>query len=296
VLYRCYAKINLTLEVLGRRADGYHDLASLVHTISLADQLHLDAANDLVVQVEGLQIEPETNLVSRAAHVLASMTGVRTGAHLTLVKRIPAAAGLGGGSSDGATAWVGLTALWDARLSRAELARLAAEIGSDIPFFLRGGAALMHGRGDDLTVLPALKQWLIVVVPAHQISDKTRHLYAALEVGDFSRGEATALAAECLRRRLPIREDQLINAFERAARGVFPNLSAVWSDAERLAGRRFFLSGAGPALFGFAADRSDARRQAAQLARLDVAVFAARTVAHARASIKFAADTSIGYP
>src|SRR5258708_27147317 len=90
VLYRCYAKINLTLEILGRRDDGYHDLASLVHTISLADDLRIEPADEVLIRVEGLDIEPETNLVSRAARLLAAATGARAGAQLTLVTRIPA--------------------------------------------------------------------------------------------------------------------------------------------------------------------------------------------------------------
>ena len=149
LLYRCYAKINLTLEVLRRRDDGYHELASLVHTIGLADDLRIDSANELLTRVEGLDIEAETNLVSRAAQLLTSVTRVATGAQLTLKKRIPIAAGLGGGSSNAATTLVGLNTLWGTRVHLAELTRLAAELGSDVPFFVRGGAALMRGRGED---------------------------------------------------------------------------------------------------------------------------------------------------
>ena len=157
LVYRCYAKINLTLEVLRRREDGYHELASLVHTIGLADDLHIDSANELLTRAEGLDIEPETNFVSRAAQLLASAARVRAGAELTLKKRIPAAAGLGGGSSDAATTLVGLNTLWGTRVTLAELIELAAELGSDVPFFVRGGAALMRGRGEDLEILPQLR-------------------------------------------------------------------------------------------------------------------------------------------
>jgi 4-diphosphocytidyl-2-C-methyl-D-erythritol kinase len=297
VLYRSYAKINLTLEILGRRDDGYHDLASLVHTISLADDLRIEPADEVLIRVEGLDIEPETNLVSRAARLLASVTRARAGAELTLVKRIPAAAGLGGGSSDAATTLVGLNAFWGTRLTVPELSDLASELGSDVPFFVRGGAALMRGRGDDLTLLPPLKgQWLILVVPPHQIDEKTKRLYGALTVTDLSTAEATEMAAERLRRRHSLLEDHMINGFERAAREVFPNLSQVWAQVERVGGRRFFLSGAGPALFGLAHDRTDALRLVPKLKRVGVAAFASRTVKHARVSVKFAAGTPIGYP
>jgi 4-diphosphocytidyl-2-C-methyl-D-erythritol kinase len=296
LLYRCYAKINLTLEVLRRREGGYHELASLVHTISLADDLRIDSANELLTRVQGLDIDAESNLVTRAAHVLASTTHVGLGAQLTLNKRIPAAAGLGGGSSDAATTLVGLNTLWGTRVGVADLTRLAEELGSDVPFFVRGGAALMRGRGEQLETLPPLNgQWFIVVVPPHVLPDKTKRLYAALEPTDFSSGEVTALAAQRLRQHLSLVEDHLTNAFFRAACAIFPGLSVLRTEIEAICGRRFFLSGAGPALFALAADRADARRQQARLAQLGLAAHAARTVKHARASIRFAADPAIRY-
>jgi 4-diphosphocytidyl-2-C-methyl-D-erythritol kinase len=297
LVYRCYAKLNLTLEVLGRREDGYHELASLIHTISLADDLHIEPAKELMTRVEGLDIDPDTNLVALAAQVLASTTRVGVGAELTLHKRIPAAAGLGGGSSDAATTLVGLNTLWGTRVHLKDLTRFAAELGSDVPFFVRGGAALMRGRGEDIEALPPLRgQWFVVLVPPHDVLDKTKQLYAALEPADFSSGEVTALAADRLRRHLPLVEDHLINAFSRAARALFPGLSALWTDVEAICGRRFFLSGAGPALFAFATDRADARRQQARLSRLGVTLTPARSVKHARASIKLTTDPAIGYP
>src|SRR2546423_3749281 len=105
MLFRCYAKINLTLEVLGRRPDGFHELASVVHTISLADDLRIEPANEILSRVEGIEAI-DNNLVTRAAHLLAAETHTRLGAELTLVKRIPTAAGLGGGSSDAAATLV----------------------------------------------------------------------------------------------------------------------------------------------------------------------------------------------
>jgi 4-diphosphocytidyl-2-C-methyl-D-erythritol kinase len=299
LLYRCYAKINLTLEVVGRRPDGYHELASVVHAISLADDLRIDSADELLTRVEGLDIDPDTNLVARAARLLASATGTRLGAELTLVKRIPAAAGLGGGSADAATTLVGLNTLWNSGVSLSELTYLGAELGSDVPFFIRGGAARVTGRGEHLVPLPpASSQWLVLVVPPHDLADKTKRLYAALEPSDFSSGQATSRLAQRLEHHLSLSADglQLTNAFARAARLVFPNLADIWADVERLCGRSFSLSGAGPALFALAVDRAEARQLVVRLAQLGLPAYAARTVKHARASVKFAADTSIGYP
>jgi 4-diphosphocytidyl-2-C-methyl-D-erythritol kinase len=192
---------------------------------------------------------------------------------------------------------VGLNALWNTRLGLAALAYVAAELGSDVPFFVRGGAALMRGRGEELEPLPPLSaQWLILVVPRHELSDKTRRLYAALQSSDFSSGATTETAADRLRRAQSLRESDLVNAFERAARAVFPSLAEIWAAAERIAQRKFFLSGAGPTLFAFAADRSEARQHAASLAQIGAETRAVRTVKHARASVRFAAGSAIGYP
>jgi 4-diphosphocytidyl-2-C-methyl-D-erythritol kinase len=287
VLYRCYAKVNLTLEILRKREDGFHELASLVHTVNLGDDLHVEPAADLLTRVEGLAIDPDTNLVARAAALLSATLNERRGAELSLVKRIPAAAGLGGGSSDAAATLIGLNALWGTQLGFTALAHLAAQLGSDVPFFIRGGAALMRGRGEILEALPPrIGQWLVLVVPAHDVLDKTRRLYLALEPADFTSGAVTGRAAERLVHGEPLEEAELVNAFTRAARGVFPGLAETWDQAESICGRKFFLSGAGPALFALAEDRADAQRQ---VARLNTAAYAVRTVKHARASIRVAA-------
>jgi 4-diphosphocytidyl-2-C-methyl-D-erythritol kinase len=296
MLYRCYAKVNLTLEILGKRADGFHELASLVHTVNLGDDLRVEPADELLSRVEGLDIDPETNLVARAARLLGVTLNEKRGAELSLVKRIPAAAGLGGGSSDAAATLMGLNTLWGSRLGLSALSRLAEELGSDVPFFLRGGAAVMRGRGEELATLPPrIGQWLVLLVPRHAVQDKTRRLYASLLATDFTSGELTRRAAEHLQRGEPLELSDLVNGFERAARSVFPGLSETWQNAERLCQRRFFLSGAGPALFALAASRADAREQVSALAPVGAAVFAVRTVKHARASIRFASTSAIEY-
>ena len=298
LLYRSYAKVNLSLEIVGKREDGFHDLVSLVHAVNLADELHIAAAHELVARIEGLDLEPEENLIWRAAQRLAEVTRQRRGADLTLLKRIPAAAGLGGGSSDAATTLVGLNRLWGLRAGYTQLEQLAAELGSDVPFFVRGGAALMRGRGDDLEPLPPLpRQWLVLVVPEHSVADKTRRLYDALQPADYGAGDASARVADRLRRGARLSEELFVNGFARAARAVFPGLTETWEMAEQRCERRFFLSGAGPALFALAADRADARRQADRLLPLGLTRFAVRMVKHARVNVRDVAVASfIGYP
>jgi 4-diphosphocytidyl-2-C-methyl-D-erythritol kinase len=296
LLYRCYAKVNLSLEVLRRRDDGYHDLVSLVHTIGLADDLHIQPADKILTRVEGLETI-ENNLVTRAAHLLAASTHTRLGADLTLLKRIPSAAGLGGGSSDAATTLVGLNSLWGTQLHYHALVRLATQLGSDVPFFLRGGAALMRGRGDELYALPSLgSQWLVVAVPELALPNKTATLYGALQPEDFSSGEVTEELARHVEHGDTLDGAPLVNAFERAARTVFPGLSELWSELERTCARSFYLSGAGPALFALATNRAQAELLVSQVARPGVAAFAARTVHHARASVRLNESDPIEYP
>jgi 4-diphosphocytidyl-2-C-methyl-D-erythritol kinase len=296
VLYRCYAKVNLTLEVLRRREDGYHDLASVVHTINLADDLSIEPADELLVRVEGLDAAVDDNLVTRAARLLASTGRVTRGAKLTLLKRIPAAAGLGGGSSDAATTLVGLNAYWGTRLGYRALADLALQLGSDVPLFLRGGAALMTGRGDDLHPLPPLPaQSLVLLVPRTTLANKTAVLYGALQPADFSSGEVTREVAERLEQRIPLKLETLRNAFDRPARAVFPGLDVTWSMAEERSQRQFHLTGAGPTIFTFTADRAEAREVAATLQQMGLEAYAVRTVKHARASTRFRTRPPIEY-
>lgn len=291
MLYRTYAKVNLSLEIVRKRDDGYHELVSLVHSISLSDDLRVEPHHDLLTRVEGLDIDPETNLVSRAAELLSEATRSRQGAELSLVKGIPEAAGLGGGSSDAATTLVGLNRLWGTRVGLAELAVLAAQLGADVPFFVRGGAALMRGIGDQLEALPPrVGQWLVLLVPPHNVLDKTKRLYGALEPGDFSTGETTLQAAAGMRSGEALEAEHLLNGFARAARSVFDNLSETWSAAERLTQRRFCLSGAGPSIFALAKDRADAQRQVRLLSSVNAQVYSVRTVHHARVASR------ISYP
>src|SRR5262245_58478457 len=179
VLVRAPAKVNLFLEVLGKRPDGYHELATLMVAVSLYDTLEFKEARsqafalDLVSQPNhagdearpGLSAGPE-NLVWRAAELLRQRSGVKAGARVRLHKRIPLAAGLAGGSSDAAATLVGLNRLWRLGWSREQLQPLAAELGSDVAFFLKSDAAWCRGRGEIITPLtPGGPLWLVLACP-----------------------------------------------------------------------------------------------------------------------------------
>jgi 4-diphosphocytidyl-2-C-methyl-D-erythritol kinase len=146
------AKINWTLEVLGRRNDGYHNVGSLMQTVDSCDILDISPADRLTLEVEGERQPSQDDLVLRAATLLDGGSG--RGAHIRLDKRVPVAAGLGGGSSDAAAALRGLNELWHLGYGDARLAEIGAGIGSDVSFFVYGGTALAEGRGERVADTP----------------------------------------------------------------------------------------------------------------------------------------------
>jgi len=278
------AKLNLTLEVIRRRPDGYHELASVFQAIDIRDSLEIHPADDLSLDCDHRDLDSESNLVIRAAHALRGAVRTCAGARLVLRKRIPVAAGLGGGSSDAAAALVGLNSLWGLGLSRPRLAEIGSQIGSDVPFFLGSATALVRGRGDILFRLPALVPHVAVVVrPDLAVPpDKTRRLYSALNKGDYRRGNATEELARGLEAGRAIDPAILVNSFERAAREVFPELVravAALVDAEAPWIR---LVGSGPCLYTMFADDDAGKARAeaisTRLRARGLVVYVARTL------------------
>jgi len=187
---RSFAKINLGLEVLGRRPDGFHDIRTLFQTIDLADRLEIEATADGAVRLDG--DDPSvpwdgTNLIARAARLLQAETGTGAGAVIRVAKAVPPGKGLGGGSSNAAVTLLALNRLWSLGLGQEALAGLALRLGSDVPYFLRGGLCLGESRGEALTPLldPAPRTCLLVL-PPYPIS--TAEIYAGL--GPFLTSEA----------------------------------------------------------------------------------------------------------
>ncbi len=178
------AKINLCLRVVGQRADGFHDVQTLLQTIDLVDEVRAEPAPagalEFRVEPDGSVPSGDDNLVLRAAQALRDRAGANYGASIELIKKIPVGAGLGGGSTDAAATLVLLDALWDLRLGREALETIAAELGSDVPFFLQGGLALATGRGEIVRPLSDLPSHAVLVcVPPIQIS--TRDVYGRFD-------------------------------------------------------------------------------------------------------------------
>ncbi|MSQ22883.1 MAG: 4-(cytidine 5'-diphospho)-2-C-methyl-D-erythritol kinase [Dehalococcoidia bacterium] len=253
MLVLAHAKINLSLEVLGRRPDGYHEVVTVFHTIGLADRLTFEPSDSLVLHCDAAGLSNEQNLAWQAAIMLQRETRASSkGASITLEKRVPEAAGLGGGSTDAAATLLALNKLWGLKLTAATLRKLAVELGSDVPFFIKGGCAIGTGRGEVVKSLPAMPDWWAVVLcPNVRLPNKTARLYAMLTEADFTDGAATRALASRLRKGVATIADVAgaTNAFERVVAKAFPGL-AKGRRALLKAGAPFArLTGTGPTLF-----------------------------------------------
>lgn len=254
------AKVNLTIEVLGKRPDDYHEVRTVMQSIDLCDDVSAQPGDTIEVECPALSINTADNLAARAARLLAEHSHPHLGARITIGKRIPAAGGLGGGSSDAAATLLALNRLWRLELTQARLAEIAARLGSDIPFFVHGGTALAEGRGERITpVGPACRHWLVLLLPPlPELEKKTARLYQALAPADFTGGEHANRVLGLLAEHRPISSRYLFNVFDSAARRVFPGLADYWARAERRSGLRLHLAGSGPTLFAWFTRRADA--------------------------------------
>ena len=269
-----HAKLNLSLEILGRRDDGFHELVSVMQAIGLSDELVALPAPDGALSLEcndPALAESEQNTVITAARLLRNALGIEQGARLLLRKSIPAAAGLGGGSADAAAALLALPLLWDVPVFRARLMDIAAEVGSDVPFFLgESPTALVAGRGESITPLPALPAaWAVILVPEVPVpSPKTRALFRMLDASHFSDGSQTRRLRESLESSVaPPSRLSLRNTFNAVASRAFPGIERFQAALRTAVGgdTAVSLSGAGPSLFAVLPTEADAERAAETL-------------------------------
>jgi 4-diphosphocytidyl-2-C-methyl-D-erythritol kinase len=253
-----YAKINLTLEVLGSRDDGYHEIASVFQTIDLADSLSFQSGDGIDIECNIPDLISAQNSVLRAAEALREETGCEKGALIHLHKLIPIGGGLGGHSADQAAALKGLNELWGLGLERQKLLQLGARLSSDTPFFLHGGTALIQGRGEKVTPLPPLPQtWLVLLKPAIEpIPDKTARLYASLSPSHFTPGHLTQIFIQQLSQGRPADDSLLFNVFELVAFDFFPQLDWYRCRMLEAGAAAVHLAGAGPMLFALGPDRT----------------------------------------
>jgi 4-diphosphocytidyl-2-C-methyl-D-erythritol kinase len=265
-----HAKINLSLKILGRRPDGFHELESVLQTVTLHDSLHFEPRPTGVA----LRVDPpgipsdETNLVWKAAAALRQGRGDRLpGVQVRLTKRIPSGAGLGGGSSDAAAALLGLNRLWGLGMGRDELAGPAAGLGSDVPFFLQGGTARVTGRGSEVEPLADLGGYLLLIVDPGQPLP-TASVYAQLQdsltpapkIGSMTRfGRTPTGDVEAWVR--------VGNDLEPHARSLCPAIGEIKDRLLHAGATAAAMTGSGSAVFGVFREAAAVERAARQMER-----------------------------
>lgn len=264
VRYRAFAKVNLSLEVLGKRPDGYHELASIMQTISLSDEIELIEDSGLKFSCSDSELDGDDNLVPRAARLLRAASENSPGCSLMLHKAIPHAAGLGGGSSDAATTLSALNDRWALHFSIEQLMELGSRLGSDVPFFLYGGTALVTGRGESVMRLPNPElAWYALVKPP--IAAPTAEVFSLVAPQDWTDGASTRAAARsiCDRGRLTLG----VNGLQRALFLLHPRTRESFEDVSRRAPGRTFVSGSGPTVGALCESQREAELIVAAVAR-----------------------------
>ena len=275
------AKINLTLDVLGKRPDGYHEVEMIMQSIQLHDVLHFSLREqglELISAVEGVA-DDKDNLIYQTAVKLKELYNVTAGAKIILEKNIPVAAGLAGGSADAAATLQGLNKLWSLNLSLDTLCEIGAQLGSDIPFCLRGGTMLAKGRGEILTPLPSFPQTYVVLAkPVLGVS--TAWVYNNYDQSKVDKHPETAMVIEELQKKNSQGIAALLcNVLESVTIKKYNEISLLKEKMLEFGASASLMSGSGPTVFGLVDTKEQAEELATRLEQLTSArIIVTRTV------------------
>lgn len=280
LVLKSYAKLNLYLEVLNKRKDSYHNLRTIFERISLSDKISIKKRRDnlITVSCDSREVPSNSlNLAYRAAKILQDKFKIKSGVSIGIEKRIPVGAGLGGGSSNAATVLLGLNKLWKLKLNRQQLAKLGAQLGSDVPFFVyEVKFARGLGRGDvikPLSALSGVNLWHILVVPKIHVS--TPYIYKKWDAQIHKKGRPGVLTR-------PVPNDKMLclalkkkslnsialglnNVLEKVTVKFYPEVTVVKEKLASCGVKSILMSGSGPAVFGIVASRKEAADLAAKL-------------------------------
>ena len=246
------AKINLTLDVLHKRIDGYHEVEMIMTTVDLADRVWLRSTdNGRIIIKSSMQYVPNDrkNLAYQAAELIKRTCGINHGVEITLDKSIPVAAGLAGGSSDAAATLRGLNRLWNLGLSVKQLADLGGQIGSDVSFCVYGGTALATGRGELIQSLPAPPNcWVILAKPS--ISVSTASIYGKLDISSVAHPDTSGMTRALAEGDYKGMCKALGNALEPVTMELYPEVVILKEQMKRFGADAVLMSGSGPTVFG----------------------------------------------
>lgn len=250
------AKLNLTLEVLKKRPDGFHEIRSVVQTVTLNDNLKIGAASRVEFKCNLPEWSASKSLVSKAVSLLQNASGCRQGALIEIEKRIPLSSGLGGDSSDAAAVLRGLNLLWNLKLSLRDLISYASQLGSDVPLFLYGGTVLIEGKGEKIRPLrPMPHMTVILLIPSILKTDnKTQQMYAQLNVRNYTPGSITEDFVNMLDGKASKPGIGLYNVFEEPAYRFFAGLKDFKQKFLEAGAGDVHVAGSGPTLFSLTRD------------------------------------------
>ena len=256
---KAFAKINWFLSVFGKRADGYHDISSLMQCVDLCDTLLFEDSDALEIVSDIPDLPLEKNLVFRAAGLMCEAAGGRRGAKITLTKNIPLAAGMGGGSSDAAATLAGLDRLWRTNLGADRLREMGVAIGSDVPFFIDTVYALAEGRGERIRPLQGAPELSLLLVNP-RISISTAWAYRACQIGLTKKPVDIKLFCQTLARKdfIALRS-MLANDLESAVVSSYPEIGGIKEKLYQLGASAAAMSGSGSTVFGVFRSDEEAR-------------------------------------
>lgn len=247
---KSYAKINLSLELLNKRNDGFHNILSIMQTVSLYDDISVRLSDNITINTNIESLKANDNLIYIAAKKMQDRFNIDQGAHIELIKNIPLSSGLGGGSSNAATAILLLKKLWKIECTNKVLLDFASELGSDVPFFLTGGTVLVSGKGDNIEKLPDIPETIFLLIIDEEITqNKTALMYSHIRLRDFTPGVETDNLKNQILMGSNIANTDLFNGFDSIATEYTPYVNMVFSHLADLEIDGFHVSGSGPTVF-----------------------------------------------
>lgn len=252
-----FAKINLSLRILGKRADGFHEICTVFQTVSLHDNLTFSKHDEIVLTCQDKKIPTdERNLIVKAALELKRKFNIKSGAKIHLEKNIPAPGGLGGGSSNAAVALFGLIKLWEIKIDSAELSKIGEKLGSDVPFFFSGGTALGTGRGTEILPLDDISEKHILIVTPN-VNVATAEAFARLNAPRLTNKTPKSILQLCRdeAQMLDLRQSLLVNDFEKTVFKLEPEIWRVKKKLLELKAEHALLSGSGASVFAVFGDK-----------------------------------------
>lgn len=262
-----FAKINWLLRVLGKRADGFHEICTVFQTVSLHDNLSFSICDEIILTCQDKKIPTdETNLIVKAAIELKRKFNIKTGAKIHLEKNIPAPGGLGGGSSNAAVALFGLIKLWEIEIDSTELSKIGEKLGSDVPFFFSGGTALGTGRGTEIFLLDDISEkQILIVTPKTDVP--TVEAFARLNAPRLTNKTPKRILQICRdeAQMLDLRQSFLVNDFEKTVFSLEPEIRRVKEKLLGLKAKHALLSGSGASVFAVFDDKEQLQRACSAL-------------------------------